>query len=119
MMHFSLPQPVAVSFSGPVDLVVTGRESDDVIAAAREMLTNALKHASATSVRIEVAVDEDAVRATVTDDGVGMAPSGRRSGIANLRERAERLGGRLNIESNGDGTTVEWLVPPNARGGPA
>ncbi|MBT2517099.1 GAF domain-containing protein [Streptomyces sp. ISL-90] len=107
----SLPQPVAVSFSGPVDLVVTGRGSDDVIAAAREMLTNTVKHASANSVRIDVAVHDGAVRATVTDDGVGMAPTGRRSGIANLRERAELLGGTLTIESSGAGTSVEWWVP--------
>lgn len=115
----SLPQPIAVSFSGPVDLVVTGRESDDLIAAAREMLTNTVKHASATSVHIEVAVDDDAVRATVTDDGIGMAPTGRQSGIANLRERAERLGGTLSIESSHEGTSVEWLVPTSSRRGPA
>lgn len=107
----SLPQPVAVSFSGPVDLVITGRDSDDVIAAAREMLTNTVKHASATSVRIDVAVRDGAVRATVTDDGVGMAPTGRRSGITNLRERAELLGGTLTIKSSGAGTSVEWWVP--------
>jgi signal transduction histidine kinase len=76
-----------------------------------------VKHASATAVRIEVAVDDDTVRATVTDDGVGMAPTGRRSGIANLRARAERLGGTLSIESSREGTSVEWRVPATSRGG--
>jgi signal transduction histidine kinase len=113
----SLPQPIAVSFSGPVDLVVTGPESNEIVAAAREMLTNTVKHASATTVGIEVAVADGAVKTTVTDDGVGMTRTGRRSGIANLRERAERLGGSLNIESSRNGTSVEWRVPASSRGG--
>jgi signal transduction histidine kinase len=113
----SLPQPIAVSFSGPVDLVVTGPESNEIVAAAREMLTNTVKHASATTVGIEVAVADGAVKTTVTDDGVGMTTTGRRSGIANLRERAERLGGSLNIESSRNGTSVEWRVPASSRGG--
>lgn len=113
----TLPQPVAVSFSGPVDLVVTGPESEQVIAAAREMLTNTVKHASATSVRVEVAAHDGVVRTTVTDDGVGIATTGRRSGITNLRERAERLGGSLNIETSPEGTSVEWLIPTGSWNG--
>ena len=107
----SLPQPVAVSFSGPVDLVVAGGVADDVTAVARELLTNTVKHAAADRVRLTVAADEDVVRVVVEDDGAGIPDSGRRSGLANLRERAERRGGRLLIDSAPGRTSVHWSVP--------
>ena len=107
----SLPQPVAVSFSGPVDLVVAGGVADDVTAVARELLTNTVKHAAADRVRLTVAADEDVVRVVVEDDGAGIPDSGRRSGLANLRERAERRGGRLLIDSAPGRTSVQWSVP--------
>ncbi|MGW9631004.1 sensor histidine kinase [Agromyces sp. NPDC055520] len=110
-MSNGLPQPVAVNFSGPVDLVVTGGLSEDLIAATREMLTNTVKHASATSVRVDVSVHDAAVYAVVADDGVGIPIDGRRSGIANLLDRAERRGGTLRIDTSDRGTTLEWQIP--------
>lgn len=107
----ALPQPVSVSFSGPVDLVVTGGVADDVAAVSRELLTNAVKHASASTVRLSIVANETAVRVAVDDDGTGIPESGRRSGLANLQARAERRGGRLRIESEPGRTTVRWTVP--------
>ncbi|WP_448808046.1 sensor histidine kinase [Agromyces bauzanensis] len=107
----SLPQPVAVSFSGPVDLVVTGDVADDVAAVSRELLTNAVKHAAASTVRLSLVANETAVRVAVDDDGSGIPDSGRRSGLANLQARAERRGGRLHIDSEPGRTTVRWTVP--------
>ena len=100
-----------MSFSGPVDLVVAGGVADDVTAVARELLTNTVKHAAADRVRLTVAADEDVVRVVVEDDGAGIPDSGRRSGLANLRERAERRGGRLLIDSAPGRTSVQWSVP--------
>lgn len=113
----SLPQPVAVSFSGPVDLVVTGDVAEDVASVARELLTNAVKHASASSVRLSLVANESAVRVAVDDDGTGIPETGRRSGLANLRERAERRGGRLHIDSEPGRTTVRWTVPADTAEG--
>lgn len=52
------------------------------------------------------------VRLTVADDGVGIAPGGRRSGLRNLRRRAESLGGFSwygpGIGEGGGGTSVVW-----------
>ncbi|MEU1801844.1 GAF domain-containing protein [Streptomyces sp. NPDC019937] len=112
----------SLSFIGPVDTRVGEPAGSSLIAALREALSNAFRHARAT--RIEVVVDvtarladgRPAVRLTVADDGVGVPAGGRRSGLANLARRAEALGGSstygpgLGAESGG-GTTVVWQVP--------
>jgi two-component system, NarL family, sensor histidine kinase DevS len=113
----SLPQPVSVNFSGPIDLVVTGAIADDVAAVVRELLTNSAKHASADSVRLSVVAGRDAVRVTVDDDGDGIPEAGRRSGLANLRTRAERRGGELRIDSTPGRTSVQWSVPADLESG--
>jgi len=86
-------------------------------------LSIAFRHAAAT--RIEVVVDATAtlpdgrpgVRLTVTDDGVGIPEGGRRSGLKNLKRRAESLGGDSRHGpgdgggGGGGGTTVVWQAP--------
>jgi len=114
--YSGFPHPVPVSFSGPVDLVIDGSLGDDVAAVVRELLANAARHSGADQIRISVAVDGSWVRVTVDDDGVGIPEQGRRSGLDNLRIRAERRGGVLHIDSGPGMTEVEWRVPaPGAR----
>ncbi|MCS0601659.1 GAF domain-containing protein [Streptomyces sp. LP11] len=108
-------------FTGPVDTAVGDLTGKNLIAALREALSNAFRHAGAT--RIEVVVDATVtladglpgVRLTVADDGVGIAEGGRRSGLRNLARRAESLGGASRLEpgvgENGGGTTVVWEAP--------
>ncbi|AKZ56761.1 Hypoxia sensor histidine kinase response regulator DosT [Streptomyces ambofaciens ATCC 23877] len=108
-------------FVGPVDTAVGEVTGKNLIAALREALSNAFRHAHAT--RIEVALDATAilpdgrpgVRLTVADDGVGVPEGGRRSGLHNLERRAEAVGGasRLGpgIGPDGGGTTVLWEAP--------
>ena len=53
---------------------------------------------------------------TVTDDGTGIAPGGRRSGLRNLADRAAKLGGELRLgpaepAAPRPGTRLEWRVP--------
>ncbi|MFD7567044.1 GAF domain-containing sensor histidine kinase [Streptomyces tendae] len=108
-------------FVGPVDTAVGDLTGKNLIAALRETLSNAFRHAHAD--RIEVVVDATAtlpdgrpgVRLTVADDGVGVPEGGRRSGLHNLERRAETVGGasRLGpgIGSDGGGTTVLWEAP--------
>jgi len=110
------PSPVPVSFSGPVDLVVAGSLADDVAAVVRELLANAVRHSKADQIRISVGVDADAVRVLVDDDGIGIPEHGRRSGLDNLRIRAERRGGVLRIESESGMTEIEWRVPAPGSG---
>jgi len=62
----------------------------------QEALTNALRHAQASHVRVVVAREPEAVRVEVDDDGVGKANGdGRGSGLRGMRERAEALSGTL------------------------
>ncbi|MBT2490488.1 GAF domain-containing protein [Streptomyces sp. ISL-96] len=108
-------------FVGPVDSLVGELTGKNLIAALREALSNAFRHARAS--RIEVVVDATAemadgrrgVRLSVADDGVGIPEGGRRSGLRNLRRRAESLGGTSRcgpgLGEGGGGTTVVWEVP--------
>ncbi len=101
----------AVSFSGPVDLVVTDALAEDVIAVSREALTNVIRHAAATHTSIDLTVGDGRIVLTVADNGSGMSKSERRSGLANLEQRAALLDGTFSISSSKKGTTLQWSVP--------
>jgi len=108
----ALSRPPRITFSGPVDLEVTGALAHDVIAAVRESVANVARHAPGAECRIEVAVTDDAVRVVVEDDGPGPGSSERRSGTANLAARATMRGGRYELVPGLDGgTTVVWTAP--------
>ncbi|MFF3953914.1 GAF domain-containing sensor histidine kinase [Streptomyces sp. NPDC001890] len=108
-------------FLGPVDALVGELTGKNLIAALREALSNAFRHAEASL--IDVVVDatatlpdgRNAVRLSVADDGVGIPEGGRRSGLRNLARRAESLGGASwfgpGIGEDGGGTTVVWEAP--------
>ena len=89
-----------------------------MIAALREALTNAAKHASAKRVEVVVQIDSGDVVLVVTDDGIGVADEGpgRRSGVANIAARAQDLGGTCRLErvSSAGGTRLTWSVPLDA-----
>lgn len=104
----------AVRFVGPVDTMVSNSTADHLIAALREALTNAAKHAQAGRVDVVVEIEDGAVVLHVIDDGVGVSPqAGRRSGLANLNARASDLGGSSSLErvSEAGGTHLRWRVP--------
>ena len=92
--------------------------AEQVLAALREALSNAARHASASQVDVTVDVDPDGMLAVqVTDDGTGIPAEGRRSGLLNLAKRAEKLGGELRLTPASPGaarpgTRLEWRVPP-------
>ncbi len=104
-----LPQ---VSFSGPVDAVVADALVEEVLAVLREALTNVGKHAHASKVVITVAAGED-LRVVVADDGAGIEDTHAAGlGLKNLRQRAERLGGDVELgRSREGGTRLTWHVP--------
>jgi signal transduction histidine kinase len=113
----SLSQSPRLEFSGPVDIAVSGTLADDVVAVVREALTNVVKHASAKSVSVSVAVAEGAVVVTTIDDGIGLTVSGRGSGLANLGSRASARGGSFEIGTIDGKTNAVWSAPYGAAAG--
>lgn len=105
--------PATLEFDGPVVSVVSDTVQPHLVAVLRETLSNAARHADATSVDVVVAVPGgDTVELTVRDDGRGIGPHTRESGLRNLRERARDLGGDCRVTTEpGAGTTVVWSVP--------
>ena len=104
-----------VRLGGPLDSVVPADVQLDLIATLRETLSNVVRHAAARRVWVTVTVDPAARRLEllVRDDGHGL-PAGRarRSGLANIAQRAYRLRGHCHVYSPKDGgTRVFWTVP--------
>jgi signal transduction histidine kinase len=95
---------------GPLDEAVPGEVGEHLLSALREALSNAARHAGASSVDVTVDCGTDLVL-LVRDNGTGLGGSTRRSGLANLAERARGLGGRLRVgRAKGGGTDLEWRV---------
>jgi len=91
----------------------------------QEALLNVVKHADVDDARLELEVFEDAVVATVTDQGPGFDPAsvrpdrGRHVGLGLLRERARLSGGSLDVTSDpGHGTTLRLRLPRVTSGAP-
>jgi signal transduction histidine kinase len=106
-----------------VDIQVPGRLPEPVEIAAyygvSEALTNIAKHARATAADIEVAESDGILHVRVHDDGRGGADFGHGSGLVGLKDRAEALGGHLDLHSPpGAGTTLDATLPLNDPSGP-
>jgi PAS domain S-box-containing protein len=82
---------------------------------ASEAVANAVKHAQASVVTIELEQHDGVVRLAIRDDGIGGAAPGRGSGLVGLNDRVEALGGKLKVTSPpGGGTTVSVEIPLEA-----
>jgi signal transduction histidine kinase len=104
---------------GPLDEDVPAEVGEQMLGALREALSNAARHAGASSVDVTVDCGGDLVL-RVRDNGKGLGQSTRRSGLANLAERASGLGGLLRVgPADGAGTDLEWRVPIDEAAGPA
>jgi signal transduction histidine kinase len=103
-----------VRLGGGLDHNVPAGPAEHLLTVLREALSNAARHANASHVEVSVEADGDLVL-RVADDGTGIGPSTRRSGLANMSERARQLGGTLSVqpldEKTGAGTLLEWRVP--------
>jgi signal transduction histidine kinase len=77
-----------------------------------EALTNAAKHARASAVRVDVAMNADELRLAIRDDGVGGVDPARGSGLIGLKDRIEAMGGTIVVESvRGEGTSLFVGLP--------
>ncbi len=109
----------SVRLDGSLEEAVPAEVAEQLLTAIRESLANVARHASASHAELAVAVGEQ-VKLTVTDDGVGITPGGRRSGLRNLEDRAIGLGGALAaVAILGGGTELVWQVPLSRSPAPA
>ncbi|MDX2151433.1 MAG: two-component regulator propeller domain-containing protein [Bryobacteraceae bacterium] len=94
-------------------------QRDDIYRIVREALHNAYRHAQARQIEVEIRYNPGHLRIRVRDDGVGVDPNVLTSegpaghwGLKGIRERATRLGGKLDIWSErGAGTELELVIP--------
>nr|WP_274637247.1 GAF domain-containing protein [Microbacterium bovistercoris] len=103
----------SVTFTGAIDLTLTGAVADDVIAVVREGLANIARHARAQNTAVDVSVSEVAIVVTIEDDGDGVGSDATLTGgTANLRDRAESRGGEFSLRPRAaGGTRLEWRAP--------
>jgi signal transduction histidine kinase len=88
---------------------------EELYRIAQEALNNALKHASASQVVLSVRVADESVELEVTDNGQGFDPAETHDtgglGLISMQERADKIGGQLDIDSApGEGTRVSVKV---------
>ncbi len=69
----------------------------DVLRIVQEAVTNVIKHAKASYVRIETSTHPDNIAIAIYDDGENFRPGPGGRGLANMHKRASRLGGHLNV----------------------
>jgi signal transduction histidine kinase len=91
---------------------------DDIYRVAREALRNAFRHGLATQIEVEITYSDRQLRIRIRDNGKGIDPkllsAGRDGhwGLPGMRERAQQIGGQLDLWSEaGKGTEVELRIP--------
>ncbi len=113
MLGFAPSLRLGAGLGAPVGPDAAGQ----VLAALREALSNAARHARASQVDVTVDVDPDGILAVqVTDNGTGIPARTSRSGLRNLASRAAKLGGELRLSpadpgAPAPGTRLEWRIP--------
>ena len=110
---------ITIERSADASLAVADSAKICVYRFLQEALSNAARHAEGAAVRVRIEAADGTLRASVSDDGPGFDPAARRGigpdggqGLDGLRDRAESLGGRFDIETaQGAGTTLTLTLP--------
>ena len=101
----------SLRLTGQLDDGVPGDIGEDMLHALREALSNAARHGKATSAEVKIGAGSE-LSLLVRDNGSGITDTSRRSGLANLAQRAEHYGGTLTVgPAEGGGTELHWRVP--------
>ncbi len=102
-----------LDLDGPLDSLSTDELIRDVTAVVREGLTNVAKHARAVSAELSIHATTSQLTVTISDNGDGLTATSRRSGLDNMRRRAEERQGTMVVAEVPDlgGTTIVWTVP--------
>jgi signal transduction histidine kinase len=99
-----------VQYTGPLSVVDTAL-ADHAEAVVREAVSNAVRHADASTLTVDVTVDDN-LCIEVVDNGRGISSDFTGSGLTNLRRRAEEAGGTFAVEARpAGGTKLTWCAP--------
>jgi len=109
---------IAWRLEGPFktdDHAVDSRHRHQLFLAFKEALTNIVRHSGATEVRLNIQAEQGQISLTIADNGRGWTEAGQTEGmdgVANMRARLEKLGGRFEVNSkSGKGTIVRFDLP--------
>lgn len=101
---------IRIHYTGPLS-IVDPEVGDHAEAVVREAISNAVRHAKATTLDISVVVDDN-LTIEVVDNGRGFSGDVTRSGLNNLQKRALDVGGDFTVQSTaGEGTALRWSAP--------
>ncbi|EMY34040.1 histidine kinase with GAF domain [Arthrobacter crystallopoietes BAB-32] len=101
-----------LEITGPVDSVIPHYIAEHLLAVATEGVSNAVRHSAAAAIDVSIAVEDHTVRLRIEDDGCGFEAPVRRSGLANMEQRALDLDGNFEVRTRpGEGTRLTWTVP--------
>ena len=115
--HLNDGTPLGASFAlRGKPRVLSAELNSNLLRIAQEAVANAIRHAHATRIKIQLAHSARKIKLTIADDGEGFKTTQARSnhgaGMANMRQRAERIGARLSILSRRRrGTRVTVALP--------
>ena len=106
----SLPVNILVP---ELEILLTPAQTLNLYRIAQEAITNAVKYAGATDIRVVFEVAEKSLKMVVKDNGEGFNTysSSNGNGLVNMRSRIQELGGKLSILSGKDGTTLTAQLP--------
>ena len=95
------------------DLRLPEQQEVMLYCATHELVNNALKHAEASYIMVQLMIDEEYAAVIVADDGKGFDPDTvtTNMGLRNIRERVELQGGRMAISSSNSGTEINIEIP--------
>lgn len=109
--HYNSIVDITLEISVKNERALSPMRSGHVAAIVSEALSNAVRHAQAQRVRIEVRDQEERLSITIKDDGIGISPNIKLGyGLSNMRDRARLLNGTIEFE-NRKGTLVTLTIP--------
>lgn len=110
--------PLPVEFEVPkTDLLLSPSQTLNLYRIAQEAITNSVKYADAAGIKIVFEVGENNLKMSILDDGKGFDASTNSvgNGLANMRARAEELGGKISVSSSEHGTEVIVEIPSHTQ----
>ena len=95
------------------DVEMTGEKRRNIFLSIKEALNNIMKHSHASKVHIDIVVDDDLLKITIADNGIGIDKDKLRrfgNGMSNMKRRMQSINGEVTIENNG-GTVLTFELP--------